>query len=156
MDRHFEKLQNLSHDKKIMIMWIGAPLATVIIISGWFAFAGFGINEISAKKPVESENISKWEVFKNGFKATFQETQSFIKDAREKISETGLFGGKAPETSIADNVNSQQTAEVNNSFAMASSSDFKINSVEIGKNNDVNSNFKITSVKIGKTTIKKK
>lgn len=141
-EKFLEQLQNLRRNTKIKIIWIGAPLTTALIIYSWFTFVGFGINETVVKKSAESEKISKLEIFKNGFKVTIQELQSFAKTAKEKISQTNSFNIEAPKNEDNEIL---KTAEVKDVF--------KVASVEVENGNPAkNSVFEIKSVEIGATT----
>lgn len=104
LEEYIEKLQNLDHHTKIKIMWIGVPVVMAVVIFIWLSFSNFGlqgekvVSEESAV--VGQEEISKFEVLKNGLAVTIKEIGNLLKDFKEKISQTNTFEITAPEQNL--------------------------------------------------------
>jgi hypothetical protein len=97
LEKNLEQLQNLSHEKKIKIMWIGVSIAMIMIIFIWFSYTDFGFKKDNAADA--TKDISKLEILKNGFKATLKDAGNLLKDFKEKINQTNTFEIQAPASS---------------------------------------------------------
>lgn len=88
-EEYIEKLQNLSHETKIKIMWIGVPIVMILIVFTWFTFTDFGFKKDPSTD--SAENFSKLEVLKNGFSETLKDAGNLLKDFKAKINQTNTF-----------------------------------------------------------------
>ncbi len=88
-EKHIEKLHKLDDGTKMKIMWIGVPLVMALVVWIWFSFSNFGVK--SSPAVVESQEGSKFEVFKNGLQTTFEEAKKLINGIKEKIIQTNSF-----------------------------------------------------------------
>jgi heme/copper-type cytochrome/quinol oxidase subunit 2 len=95
LEEYIEKLQNLSHNEKIKIMWIGVPIVMAVTVFIWLSFTNLGFQKSVPAE--EKEEVSKFEVLKNGFSVTIKEIGSMFKDLKEKINKTNSFEIKAPQ-----------------------------------------------------------
>ena len=89
LEKYIEKLQNLGHDEKKKIMWVGVPIIMALVIVFWFSYSDFGVKEDYGS--VESQEVSKFEIFKNGLKVSFEEIKKVFNDFKGKINETNSF-----------------------------------------------------------------
>ncbi len=94
-EEYLEKLQNLDHDTKIKVMWIGVSIAMIVIIFIWFSFTDFSFKKNTGVEP--SDSFSKLEILKKGFSETLKDAGNLLKDFKEKIDQTNTFEIKAPE-----------------------------------------------------------
>jgi len=97
LEEYLERLQNLSHDTKIKIMWIGVPVVMAIVIFIWLPYADFGSKESVIADAAGDNEISKFEILKNGFNVTFKEIGDLFGDLKEKIGQTNSFEIQAPQ-----------------------------------------------------------
>ena len=95
LEEYIEKLQNLSHNEKIKIMWIGVPIVMAVTVFIWLSFTDLGFQKNVPAE--EKEETSKFEVLKNGFSVTIKEIGGMFKDLKEKINKTNSFEIKVPQ-----------------------------------------------------------
>lgn len=110
LEGYIEKLQNLSHDVKKKIMWIGVPIIMFVIIFVWFSYTDFGLKTDDATN--NNEQISKLKILKNGFMVTLKDAGNLLKDFKEKINQTNTFEITAPEQNLENT--SSSTKIINN------------------------------------------
>jgi len=106
LEKHIEKIQNYSEETKKKIMWVGVPIVMFIVISFWLSYSDLSFKQERASS--ENQEVSKFEIFKNGFKVSFEEIKNLINNFKEKIEETNSFNIEAPK----DSAQTEQTAEI--------------------------------------------
>ncbi|GEM_PF-2297401 len=92
-EKIIEQLQDLDNDKKIKIIWIGVPIVMIAIIFIWLSFTDFSFKSEAINS---NEEISKFEVLKNGLAVTLKDAGNLLKDFKEKINQTNTFELTAP------------------------------------------------------------
>jgi len=113
-EKYIEKLQDLEHHKKMRIMWIGVPITMAVIIFIWLSFTNFGPQEVKTETVAVAgqEEVSAFEVLKNGFMVTLKEAGDMFKALKEKVSQTNTFEVTAPKQNNSTNsVNATTTSE---------------------------------------------
>jgi len=104
LEEYIEKLQNLDRNAKIKIMWIGVPIVMAVIIFIWLSFSSFGSQEekIEPVAVAGQEEVSAFQVLKNGFMVTLKEAGNLLKDFKEKINQTNTFIIEPPVEKTSD------------------------------------------------------
>lgn len=95
LEEYIEKLQNLSHNEKIKITWIGVPIVMAAVVFIWLSFTDLGFQK-NVPDDVKEE-ASKFEILKSGFSVTVKEIGGMFKDLKDKINKTNSFEIKAPQ-----------------------------------------------------------
>ena len=104
-EKILEQLQDLSHEIKTRIMWIGVPIVMAIIVFIWFSFTDFSFSARGWKKDTgvePSDSFSKLEILKKGFSETLKDAGNLLKDFKEKINQTNTFIIEPTSEKISD------------------------------------------------------
>ncbi|MHB9019297.1 MAG: hypothetical protein ACYC3G_00260 [Minisyncoccota bacterium] len=110
-EERIEKLQNLSHEEKIKIMWIGVPIVMIAVIFVWLSFTDF-----SFKKDINnnsSEEISKLQILKNGFAVTIKDARNLFNNFKDQINQSYSFEIKSVEQNNSNDLAGTSTIQMN-------------------------------------------
>ncbi len=113
LEKYLEKLHGLHEDTKKKIMWVGVPITMILVVWVWLSLGGFNLNPASVSQ--SDQEVSKFEIFKNGLKATFEEAKKMIDDAKQKFLKSTSFNIDIPKKENPENAQNNM-AEVKNIF----------------------------------------
>jgi len=111
-EKHLDKLQSLEHNQKKIVMWVGVLITMAIVVFIWVSYMDFSFKNVTENKVVKEE-VSKWQIFKNGLKVTIQDAGELIDKIKDKAGQTNSFEIKTPETELVVEETNAKNQEAN-------------------------------------------